>query len=182
MPQFAEPEYEQMFGVDSYLNATAKIYRGVKFRKGIVLYMGENTVIYDNCVILVPKLVMEKGSQINAGTIIAGKDEVILEENVVVSYLCLLLTASDTTSGHFMNDASPEAERKIRQGIIQLKKNVFIGSHSTIMPNVTIEEGIVVKAYSYVNDDLDMRNYIYGMKSLFSSNKDYLTLKPERER
>ena len=154
MPQFAEPEYEQMFGVDSYISATAKLYRGIKFRKGIILYMAENTFIGDNCVILVPKLFMERGSQICAGTILAGKDEVILEENAVCGYGCILLTSSDNPRGEFMNDASPEDKRAIKTGYIILRKNSFVGSRSLIMPSVEVGERTVIGAFSYIAESI----------------------------
>lgn len=154
MPQFAEPEYEQMFGAGTYVNATAKLYRGIKFRPGIVLFMEENTFIGDNCVILVPHLKMFKGSQIGAGTILAGRSEVILEENTVIGYNCTLLTATDTPRGDYMNDASPEKERMIIQGPIILRKNSFVGSNVTLMPNAEIGEASVVGAYSYIESDI----------------------------
>lgn len=153
MPQLAEPEYEQMFGIDSYLSATAKLYRGIKFRKGIILYMAENTFIGDNCVILVPKLKMEKGSQICAGTVLAGKDEVILEENAVIGYNSVILSSSDTPSWR-MNDASPLTTRKIRTGPIKLGKNSFVGSLCLIMPSVVIGENSICGAKSYIDKNL----------------------------
>ena len=149
-------------GEGSSIGEPVKIYEGAQFRPGIVLIMEENTFIGNNCTILVPKLVMRKGSQICAGTVIAGRDEVVLNENVVVGYNCVLLTASDTPEGEFMNDASPKGKRVIRRGPIILKKNCFIGSLSLIMPNVVIEEGVVVRARSYVDKNLNLKNWIYN--------------------
>lgn len=145
--------YEKDFGSGTYINATAKLYRSIAFRKGIVLFMGENTFIGDNCTILVPKLTMEKGSQISAGTVLAGKDEVILEENAVIGYNSVLLSSSDTPSWR-MNDASPLTTRKIRTGPIKLEKNSFVGSLSLIMPSVVIGENSICGAKSYIDKNL----------------------------
>ena len=41
-----------------------------------------------------------------------------------------------------------------KEGPIHLKKNCKIGTHSTIMPNVTIGTNSIVGAYSFVNKDI----------------------------
>ena len=41
-----------------------------------------------------------------------------------------------------------------KKGKIVLKKNCRVGTHSTIMPNVTIGENSVVAAYSFVTKDI----------------------------
>lgn len=38
-----------------------------------------------------------------------------------------------------------------KHGPVKLKKNCRIGTHSTIMPNITIGENSVIAAYSFVN-------------------------------
>ena len=151
---FPKGDYEKDFGANTYVASTAKLYRGIKFRKGIVLYMDEDTFIGDDVVVLVPKLSMHKGSQICAGTILAGRDEVNLEENAVIGYHCTILTSSDNPHGEFMNDASPEEKRAIIRGSITLGKNSFIGSKSLIMPNVEIGERTVIGAFSYIDESI----------------------------
>lgn len=147
---------------DSQIHPTAKIYEGVKFREPIKLIMEKNTFIGTNCTILVPELIMREGSQINANTVISGKDPVVLGRNVVIGYSCVILTSSDKPNqGKPMNDATPEKERNIMRGPVIIKDNCFIGSQSLIMPFVTIEEGIIVKAKSYVDDNLSLSYHIY---------------------
>lgn len=41
-----------------------------------------------------------------------------------------------------------------KQGPVLLKKNCRIGSHSVVMPGVTIGENAVVGAFSFVTDDI----------------------------
>jgi acetyltransferase-like isoleucine patch superfamily enzyme len=41
-----------------------------------------------------------------------------------------------------------------KQGSVLLKKNCKIGTHSTIMPNITIGENSVVAAYSFVTENV----------------------------
>lgn len=151
---------------------SAKLYRGIKFRPEIKLTMEKDTFIGDNCVILVPALVMRRGSQINAGTIISGRREVVLGENVVVGYHCLLLTSTDRPSGEYMNDASPEERRNIISDRIEICANAFVASNSLIMPGVHIAKGIVVRAFSYVGKDLKSENMIYKDNHCIRSRGD----------
>ena len=41
-----------------------------------------------------------------------------------------------------------------KQGKVTIKKNTMIGTHSTIMPGVTIGENSVIGAYSFVNKNI----------------------------
>jgi acetyltransferase-like isoleucine patch superfamily enzyme len=41
-----------------------------------------------------------------------------------------------------------------KQGLVILKNNCKIGTHSTIMPNVIIGQNSIVAAYSFVTDDV----------------------------
>ena len=153
------------------IHATAKLYRNINFRPDIELIMEENTFIMDGCTILVPKLVMRKGSQICAGTVLAGRDSTVLDENVVIGYNCLLLTSSDLPSGEFMNDVSPEERRDIKSGRIYFQPNSYLGSHSLVMPDVEIHKGIVIRAFSYIDKNLTQEYFIYdGNKPIIPRN------------
>ena len=48
-----------------------------------------------------------------------------------------------------------------KQGKVILKENCKIGSHSTIMPGITIGENSIVAAYSFVNQNIP-RNEMWG--------------------
>jgi acetyltransferase-like isoleucine patch superfamily enzyme len=41
-----------------------------------------------------------------------------------------------------------------KEGKIKLKKNCKIGSHSVVMPGVTVGENSIIGAYSFVNKDI----------------------------
>jgi acetyltransferase-like isoleucine patch superfamily enzyme len=133
---------------------SAAVYDGARFRKGMLLVMEEDTFIGTNATILVSELHMGKGSQINAGAILTGKEPIHLGNNVVISYGAILLTASDTPKGKFMNDASPEKERSIIQGPITIYDDSFIGANSVIMPNVKIGPNSVVGAGCYIDKNV----------------------------
>ena len=50
-----------------------------------------------------------------------------------------------------------------KEGPVVLKKNCRIGSHSVIMPGVTIGENAVVGAFSFVNKDVPANALAYGI-------------------
>ncbi|WP_320045071.1 acyltransferase [uncultured Desulfobacter sp.] len=49
-----------------------------------------------------------------------------------------------------------------RQGRVVLKRNCRIGSHSTIMPGITIGENTIVGAHSFINRDLPDNIVAFG--------------------
>tara|TARA_B110000467_G_C18107683_1_gene360728 strand:- start:2 stop:388 length:387 start_codon:yes stop_codon:yes gene_type:complete len=56
-----------------------------------------------------------------------------------------------------------------KKGPVILKKNCKIGTHSTIMPNVTIGENAVIAAYSFVTTDVLDNELWLGIPAKFKS-------------
>ncbi|MBN1551038.1 acyltransferase [bacterium] len=50
-----------------------------------------------------------------------------------------------------------------KQGTVHLKKNCRIGTHSVIMPGVTIGENSIIGAFSFVNADIPDNTMAYGI-------------------
>jgi len=50
-----------------------------------------------------------------------------------------------------------------KKGKVVLKKNCRIGSHSLIMPGVTVGENSVIGAFSFVNKDIPKDTIAYGI-------------------
>jgi acetyltransferase-like isoleucine patch superfamily enzyme len=50
-----------------------------------------------------------------------------------------------------------------KTGPIHLKKNCRIGTHSVIMPGVTVGENSVIGAFSFVNEDVPDNAVAYGV-------------------
>jgi acetyltransferase-like isoleucine patch superfamily enzyme len=57
-----------------------------------------------------------------------------------------------------------------KQGTVILKRNCKIGTHSTIMPNVTIGENSIVAAYSFVTKDIPNNEIWSGIPAIFQKN------------
>ncbi len=78
-------------------------------------------------------------TDIGAFTYINARFGVILEDEVQVGSHCSLYSISTIDN---------------KQGKVVLKKNCKIGSHSTVMPGVTIGENTIIGAHSFVNLDI----------------------------
>lgn len=50
-----------------------------------------------------------------------------------------------------------------KQGSVHLKRNCRVGTHSVIMPGVTIGENSLIGAFSFVNADIPDNSMAYGI-------------------
>ena len=78
-------------------------------------------------------------TDIGAFTYINAKNGVVVEDFVQIGSHCSLYSVSTIDN---------------KEGQITLKKNCKIGSHSLVMPGVTIGENAVIGAFSFVNRDV----------------------------
>lgn len=78
-------------------------------------------------------------TDIGAFTYINAKNGVVIEDFVQIGSHCSLYSVSTIDN---------------KEGQITLKKNCKIGSHSVVMPGVTIGENTIIGAYSFVNKDV----------------------------
>lgn len=56
-----------------------------------------------------------------------------------------------------------------KRGPVILKKNCKIGTHSTIMPNVTVGANSIIAAYSFVNKNIPENEIWVGIPACFKS-------------
>jgi acetyltransferase-like isoleucine patch superfamily enzyme len=87
-------------------------------------------------------------TDIGAFTYINAKDGVVIEDFVQVGSHCSLYSVSTIDN---------------KEGRIILKKNCKIGSHSLIMPGVTIGENAIIGAFSFVNRDVPDNVVVAGV-------------------
>ena len=86
-------------------------------------------------------------TDIGAFTYINAKYGVIIEDNVQIGSHCSIYSISTIDDKH---------------GEVLLKKNCRIGSHSVVMPGVTIGENSIVGACSFVNSDIPDNTVAFG--------------------
>ena len=78
-------------------------------------------------------------TDIGAFTYINARFGVVLESEVQVGSHCSLYSVSTIDN---------------KQGKVVLRKNCKVGSHSTVMPGVTIGENSIIGAHSFVTSDI----------------------------
>lgn len=88
------------------------------------------------------------GTDIGAFTYINAKYGVIIEDFVQIGSHCSIYSVSTIDE---------------KQGKIVLKKNCRIGSHSVVMPGVTIGENTIIGAFSFVNQNIPDNVLVYGV-------------------
>lgn len=55
-----------------------------------------------------------------------------------------------------------------KKGKVILKKNCRIGTHSTIMPGITIGENSIIGAYSFVTKDIPKNEIWFGVPAIYN--------------
>jgi len=87
-------------------------------------------------------------TDIGAFTYINAECEVIIEDYVQIGSHCSIYSVSTIDK---------------KKGKVILKRNCKIGSHSVIMPDVTIGENSIVGAFSFVNKDIPPDSIAIGV-------------------
>ena len=85
------------------------------------------------------KLKLGYKTDIGAFTYINAKNGVIIEDYVQIGSHCSIYSVSTIDN---------------KEGKIILKKGCKIGSHSVVMPSVTVGENSIIGAFSFVNEDV----------------------------
>lgn len=100
------------------------------------------------------KLNLGKNFDIGTFTYINSKYGVKIEDDVKIGSHCSIYSHSTIDK---------------KKGQVILKKNCKIGTHSTIMPNVTIGENSIVAAYSFVNTNIPKNQLWSGIPAKFKT-------------
>ena len=90
------------------------------------------------------------GSYVDIGafTYINAKSSVVIEDNVEIGSHCSIYSYSSIDN---------------KKGPVILKKNCKIGTHSVVMPNVTVGENSTVAAFSFVNKNVPSNVIVAGI-------------------
>jgi len=123
-----------------------------KWRKPIIKH-GKMTIY--NYLVQYPKnLKLGKNFDIGEFTYINSQYGIEIQDDVQVGSHCSIYSHSTIDE---------------KKGSVKLKKNCKIGTHSTIMPNVTVGENSVVAAYSFVNKNIPKNELWAGVPAKFKS-------------
>jgi acetyltransferase-like isoleucine patch superfamily enzyme len=94
------------------------------------------------------KLQLGYKTDIGAFTYINAKFGVVIEDEVQIGSHCSIYSVSTVDD---------------KQGPVTLKRRCRIGSHSVVMPGITIGENAVVGAMSFVNRDVPDNTVVAGV-------------------
>ncbi|SES95992.1 Hexapeptide repeat of succinyl-transferase [Methanococcoides vulcani] len=90
-------------------------------------------------------------TDIGAFSYINAKTGVIIEDHVQIGSHCSIYSISTIDN---------------KEGRVHLKSNSRIGSHSVIMPGVTIGKNSIVGAFSFVNKDIPDNVIAFGVPAM----------------
>jgi len=106
-----------------------------------------------NYIVQYPKnLKLGKNFDIGTFTYINSRYGVEISDNVQIGSHCAIYSHSTVDS---------------KKGRVILERNCKIGTHSTIMPGVTIGENSIVGAYSFVNKNIPQNQIWVGVPAKF---------------
>lgn len=93
------------------------------------------------------RLRLGKNTDIGAFTYINAKNTVVIEDEVQIGSHCSVYSVSTIDN---------------KEAKVVLKRNCRIGSHSVIMPGVTVGENSIVGALSFVNKNVPKNTVVAG--------------------
>ena len=134
------------------IGINTKIYPYAKICHPEVVEIGNN-VIVDDFVFISVRNGIRIGNYVHIGvsSVISGAGEVTLESFSGLSSGVRLFTSTELFDGNNLtNPTIPSRFRNIKSGPIIICKHAVICANSIIMPNVTIGEGAVIGAHSFV--------------------------------
>jgi acetyltransferase-like isoleucine patch superfamily enzyme len=112
------------------------------------------------------KLKLGYKTDIGAFTYINAENGVIIEDLVQIGSHCAIYSVSTIDE---------------KKGTVTLKKNCRVGSHSVIMPGVTIGENSVIGAHSLVNKDIPANVVAFGIPAEIKNKTQKSQTKRERK-
>jgi len=136
------------FGKDVLISRKCSIYSPDK------ISIGNNVRIDDFC-LLSGSINLKNNIHISAFCALYGSGGIVMEDYTGLSPRCTLLSATDDFSGEYFIGPLLESElTNITRGCIRLNSYSQLGANTVVMPNVTIGQGSVTGAMTFVNKSL----------------------------
>jgi dTDP-4-amino-4,6-dideoxy-D-glucose acyltransferase len=141
-----------------------KIYPLAKLAFPHVIELGQYCKIRDFVFIFAGKgVTIGQYSDLQPHTVIWGGGTTIIGDRVSVGPGTVLLSAVYShAKGLKMVDGLPDGSTNALYGKLVIGNDVYIGANCSLMPNITIGEGAVVGAGSFVNKDIEPWTVVAG--------------------
>jgi galactoside O-acetyltransferase len=127
-----------------------------------------NHVRIDDFCILSGKIQIGSYVHISAGTALYGQFGIFIHDYAGLSPHCAVFSASDDFSGEYL--IGPTINQKYRHlvgGPVIISRFAQIGAGCTILPNVIINEGVVVGSMSLIKKSLEGWSVYAGIPAKF---------------
>ena len=147
-----------------------------KRNKNSTISIGNNCLINGKLVTETENssIIIKNNVFVGGKTIIDCKDEIVIEDNVLVSYECIIV---DHDSHSLVSNKREDDLLRFKKGAmkwhevvskkITIKKNAWICTRSIILKGVTIGEGAIVAAGSVVTSDVPDYTLFAGNPAIF---------------
>ena len=132
-------------------------------------------IIIDNFVLIYAKEKVTIGNYVHIAsfTSISGGGELFMDDFSGLASGCRIVTGSDDFKGFgFGNPTISDKFRNSKVGKVHIGKFSIIGANSTILPDVTIGEGVSVAANSLITKDLEPWGIYIGNRRVGWRNKE----------
>ena len=127
---------------DAFSMNSGRYYNQIGRQQKCFLIVGDNS-----------KIIIGNNVGISSTAIICYK-EIEIEDNVKIGGNTVIYDSDFHDLDYKKRNSIPEDTSNVRKLKVTIKKNAFIGSHSTILKGVTIGENSIVGAASVVSSDI----------------------------
>ncbi len=138
------------YGQDVRISRKASLY-GVEHMR-----LGEHVRIDDFC-LLSGRITLGSYIHLAAGALLYGGEAgICVDDYSTLSSRCAVYALSDDYSGaHMTNPTVPEAYTGVSQAPVYIGAHVIVGTGSTILPGLRVEEGCAVGAMSLLRESTE---------------------------
>lgn len=163
-------------GKNVLISRYARIYNAQR------MIIGNDVRIDDFCIIS-GKILMGNNIHIAAYSAIYGGDTgVELCDFSGLSSRCVIYAESDDYSGNYLTNPTVDSKfLGIITGKVKIGKHVIIGTGSTVLPGVTIGEGVAIGSMSLVNTSLNDWGIYAGIPCKYKKDRSKSLLDLERK-
>lgn len=166
MTSFYSQEELAAIGFKSY-GSCVLVSRRASIYSPADISLGSHVRIDDFC-ILSGKITIGNYVHISAYSALYGSQGIEIGDFCGISPRCLLFSASDDFSGKAMiSPLVPERLTHLEKGKITLQNYTQLGANSIVMPAVTLAEGAVSGAFSFITESLPAWSISCGIPCKF---------------
>jgi dTDP-4-amino-4,6-dideoxy-D-glucose acyltransferase len=140
------------------IGKTVVISRKASIHNPEKIIIGSNVLIDDYSILSAhDEIILGNYIHINSFSALYARSRIVMEDfSGLSSYVALYTESDDYSGGSLTNPTVPKKYKpNLHTGPITLKKHVIVGTHSAILPNVTVEIGTAIGSYSLVKEDCE---------------------------